>query len=171
MSSQNLLGSILLAIAVFALFGFVLPIYDEIRATQTAIDDRTLSIAQLQEALQSVERLKGNIGGRIEEVQKLGGVISEGKRADEVVSSIDAIANQSGMQIVQFSMGDVGIADGISTATLDMNLRGAYPSFMSFLESLENNLRLFDVQSVTIATPSDSSILNINLKINLYYLK
>lgn len=171
MSSQNLLGSILLAVAAFAFFGFILPVYDEVRATQTAIDDRTASITELQQALQSVESLKSEMQGRIEEVEKLGGVISEGKRADEVLSSINAIANESGMQVVQFSMGDVGLSSGISTGSIDMNLRGAYGSFMTFLENMENNLRLFDVQGISIATPDQTNVLNINLKINVYYLQ
>ena len=171
MSSNNLFGSLLIAIAGFGLFGFVLPVYDEIKVTRTAISEREASILELQTALQSIERLKTEMQGRVEEVDKLGGVIANEKRADEVLASIDTIANQSGMQILQFSMGDVGRSEGISTAGVDLNLRGSYVSFMTFLENLENNLRLFDVQNLSIATPDESGMLSINLKLNLYHLQ
>lgn len=171
MSSQNLFGSLLIAVAAFGFFGFLLPAYDEIRATQAAIDERSASIVELQNSLQAVDRLKGDMQGRIGEVDKLSGIIADEKRADEILSSIDAIANQSGMQIVQFSMGDIGVSEGISTASVEMNLRGAYPSFKTFLENLENNLRLFDVQSISISTPDDSGILSISLRLNLYHLQ
>lgn len=170
MSSQNLLGSVLIAVALFMFFAFVLPVYDQIKATQIGINERQVSLIELQDALQKVQQLDSQLEGRVEEVEKLGGVIADEKRADEILSSVDAIANQNGVQILKFSMAQTGRQEGFTVANVDLVLRGAYPSFRSFIEGLENNLRLFDVQSISISAPAAGGFLNINIKFNLYYL-
>lgn len=170
MSSQNLLGSVLIAAALFVFFAFVLPAYDQIKATQTGIDERQVSLVELQNAMQRVKQLDSQLEGRVEEVEKLGGVIADEKRSDEVLSSVDAIANQNGMQILKFSMAETGRQEGFSVAGVDLILRGSYLSFRNFIEGLENNLRLFDVQNLSISAPDEGGFLNINIKFNLYYL-
>ncbi|MBU4368156.1 hypothetical protein KJ575_00345 [Patescibacteria group bacterium] len=43
------------------------------------------------------------------------------------------------------------------TKIIELNLQGSYPSFKSFLKTLENNLRAMDVSSVSFASSSSAS--------------
>lgn len=64
------------------------------------------------------------------------------------------------------------------TKTVELNLQGSYPSFKSFLKTLENNLRAMDISSVGFASSSSASDASpqsapyiFNLKLETYLAK
>ncbi len=172
MSSRNFTGSILAAVAIFGLFAFVLPLYNELGALQTAMDERSSSIIDLRRALDRVDSLGQDLDQRMADVNRLKNVISQRKSADEIVSALDSIANQSGVQLVNFSMGEGQSTGDYNTATLNLNLNGSYPSLKTMFSNLENSLRLFDVTNMSVSPLTESAeLLSVNLSINVYYLE
>ena len=50
-----------------------------------------------------------------------------------------------------------------------LNVSGSYESFKSFLQDLEKNLRLIDVQDISFIAPAKGDLLDFGLKIKTYF--
>jgi hypothetical protein len=168
MKPQGLLGSILIAIAIVVFFALVMPKYDEIRATQQAIDERQVLLDDLNEALSRVNSLKAEISASSSDVEKVGGVITGPKNTDEILVALEVMAEESGVQISNISIAE-GKTDGtFETLVMKLDGSGVYSSLKLLLERLEKNTRLFDVKKITL---NDAGIfLNFSMEINVYYL-
>lgn len=160
-----------MAAAVFAFFALVMPVYDDIRAAQIAVADRKEMLTRLENALSRIQDLKLEMDKFGADVGKAGGIIADKRSGDEVLMAMDTIANQSGMQLSRIAMSEGGLGGRFKVSNVDLSVKGTYLSFKLFLEGLERNIRLFDVQSVNIGESSTAGVLTFNMVINIYHLE
>lgn len=57
----------------------------------------------------------------------------------------------------------------ISEFPINLNLTGPYTSFKRFLENVEKNIRLLEVENITFITPSKGDVFDFNLRLKTYY--
>lgn len=88
--------------------------------------------------------------------------------------SISKSTTQSSISSGGSEPGQVSLQKPINTLTFDLNLTGSYGNFKEFLQKIENNIRLFDVENVTL-TPTalgakvPVDLYNYQVKIIAYY--
>ena len=85
MRSQGLLGPILIAAAILVFFVLIMPLYDEIKATQQAVDERTVMLTDLEDALSKVKKLAGEMDDNSSKVEKVSGIITGPQNRDEII--------------------------------------------------------------------------------------
>jgi Tfp pilus assembly protein PilO len=96
------------------------------------------------------------------------------KSAPEIVSSVQALATQNGLQLRSISLsGNINqSANPYQEQSVGLDLNGDYLAFKSFLMALEKNIRLIDVLSIDASPISEGSpVISFRIKGNAYYLK
>ncbi len=177
---KNTIAAIIFSITSFLFFVLVLPQYDAIKLTGDAIKSRQALLDQKTAALNNVKKLDSQVKSRQADIAKIKTFIPERKQTDEIVSSINKIAEQSGVQLSSLTTSDVTSTNeqGYNKIFISLDTLSNYPAFVNFLKLVEQSLRLYDVFQLTgsLSTTSqgnaaDHPIVNFTTKINAYYLK
>ena len=173
-ANKNYLGAVLAGLAVIVFWILTMPIWDRMSLLNEAIAGRNDILASRKDLLKKVDELNAQYRERTSDVSKISSIVPSSKSAAELVSTLEAISQQSGMQLVEVVMSDPGdTQQGLQTVLFELGLIGNYPSLNVFLESLEKNLRLTDISemSVTQASLTGAHIsLNFRIKAKAYYL-
>ncbi len=169
MRSQGLLGPILIAAAILVFFVLIMPLYDEIKAKQQAVDERTVMLADLENALSKVKKLAGEMDDNSSKVEKVSGIITGPKNSDEILVILETMANDSGINLSGIEMGQ-GKSEG-KYQVISLKLSGAstYFSVQSFLDRMERSTRLFDVTKLNLSDTGTG--LRFTLEAKVYYLE
>ena len=168
------LSALIFAFVFFLFFVLVLPEYDAIKVAKEALESRRLLLSERTTLLNNVLELDGQAQSRQADIGKIKAFLPERKQADEIVSSIQKITEQSGLQLSGLSTSEVMLGGevGYKKILVSADIVGAYPAFVDFLKLAEQSLRLYDVSEITAAV-STTTLGNVNfaIKINAYYLK
>lgn len=152
----------------------VLPQYDAIKVAKEALESRQLLLSERTVLLDNIFELDRQANLHQADIGKIAAFLPERKQTDEIVSSIQKITEQSGLQLSGLSTSEVLLGGEVryKKILVSVDMIGAYPAFIDFLKLLEQSLRLYDVFEITAAT-STTSLGNVNfaIKMNAYYLK
>jgi Tfp pilus assembly protein PilO len=176
--NRNLIAAIITAVVAFSTFVFVLPIFSDIGQAKEAKSTREVVLEKRKADLDNFNKLKERFASRQTEIERVKAFLPSKKQIDEVVATIKKVSEESGLQILIFSAYDVdasgsGTAKDYKEVQASVQMAGDYVSFVNFLKSLEQNLRLYDVKDIEISVPANSNgnILNFNAKISTYFVK
>jgi Tfp pilus assembly protein PilO len=171
--SKNITAAIIVAIGFIMFFVLALPAYDYLGASRTLIaakqalvDERTQEVNNFNTAKQQATLHEGDIA-------KIAVVMPVKKQIDEVVSSIQAATVTSGMQLVDLSTATVITPDqlGYQKIFINVNLTGQYTAFVNLLRTLEQSLRLYNINEISASmSTGPAGGVNFSLKIYSYYL-
>lgn len=172
----------LLAIGLF--FGYVNP-------TRTdAIAEKRAQIESYENALAAAERFKQKESELIiaranipsDGLARLATFLPDGVDNVQAILDLNALAARSGMQLSDFETSSddtaAGPTDGLSLETqepiesldLTISARGTYASFRTFLEGIEQSLRLLDVVDVSVRD-SATGVYTYDMTVRLYWLR
>lgn len=181
--------AILLAIGLF--FGYVNP------TRKGKIAETRAQIESYESALIAAERFKQKESELIiaranvpsDGLARLASFLPDGVDNVQIILDLNALAARSGMTLSDFDTSNdesvggtesttVPSADGLAfeeqepVESLDLTISatGTYTSFHSFLEGIEQSLRLLDVVSVKV-TDSDTGVYSYDMTIRLYWLR
>lgn len=171
---KNTLAAIISAVAVFAFFVLVLPQYDAIKLIKEAINSRQATLNERTAESDRVREMDSQAKSRQSDINKIKSFMPERKQVDELVSSIQGIAEGSGVQIMGMATADASSYEETryKKMLIGVDIVGPYPSFVNFLKLVEQSLRLYDVYEVNAAASTTSvGSVNFSVKINAYYLK
>lgn len=172
--NKNYIGAGLIALAFIGAWGWILPEYNQISELGVAINERQALYNSRSAIVQRIQSLNNDYQQRSADVARISSVLPSKKSLAEIISALDNIALQSGLQLVSVSA--VGKEDnqGNTYATLPLNITadGSYQGLVSFLQSVEKNLRIVDVASINASSASaeNPGLLNLLLTGNTYYL-
>ncbi len=172
--NKNLLASIIIGVALFLIFFLIAPEYDAIQAARAAITDRQALLQERTNDFNNFTALDQQYKDHINDIQKIATFVPQTKHVDGLISSVQAIAQQTGIQTtgIDITTGVVTVGAPYQTATIHLGGTGSYSAMMSFLQALETSLRIFDVTSFNLAPQGiTSSLLTMSISLNAYYLK
>ena len=173
-STKTYLGAALIAVGAIMFWMLTLPAYDQVMNLRSALADRNSILDNRTAIINNIKTLTKQYADRSADIQRFSNLVPADKGTAELVSTIEAMANQSGITLTGLSL--AGSQNPTQNAyvpqPIDMSLTGTYPSFRTFLSLLETNLRIMDVISMNInQTTVNSSNLGFQIKANAYYLK
>ncbi|MBI2063617.1 MAG: type 4a pilus biogenesis protein PilO [Candidatus Yanofskybacteria bacterium] len=171
---KNTLAAIIFALSLFFIFVLVLPQYDIIKAAKGIIGPSQVLLGERKTFLNNVLELDKQAKSRQADIEKIKTFLPEHKQIDEIVSSIQKIAEQSGQQLVGLTTSEVLLVTNLDykKVFIGVDIVGTYPAFVNFLKLLEQNLRIYDVFEITAASSTTiPGSVNFAIKINAYYLK
>ncbi|MDP3954082.1 MAG: type 4a pilus biogenesis protein PilO [bacterium] len=171
---KNLLPALIIGSAAFAVFVLILPAYDDIKTLNQEADRRQALLESRQNSLQKFLALDRQYKERKEDIDKISVLLPTISQTDQVVSSVEQIAAQSGMQLLEITTA-TSLVRGTSHNTLSIGLQllGSYGSFLNFLKLAEQNLRIYDLTEAVIgqSESSQAGLLSFSIKINAYFLE
>lgn len=175
---KNLGGAGIIALTGFLFFILVLPQFNKIQSFREAIKTREEVFAEKKDLIAGIASLKDQYSSRETEIKKLSVLIPKSQTVQEIISSIDSISQQAGLELRNLGTAvkdeDREAAGLKRIIVVEMLLAGQYPSFFSFVNLLEKNLRIFDVKEVTITSDVIAvglPLLNFRVTAETYFIK
>lgn len=175
MNTRNLIGAFMVAGALFAVFPFAFGKYQEVQAFREALTERELLVQDRQVALdnfnEELGRYREQLTGGV--ADKFAAMVPIERSTAELVSSLDAIARESGMVLGQVSLDSDSKVRGAVTNVTVLNLEavGTYESFLRFIAAVEQSVRIMDIQTLEIASAQDGATMQFTLTARAYFLR
>jgi len=174
-TNKNYLGVGLAGLAIIAFWIFGMPTWDRISLLNEAIAERDDILLSRTEILKRIGDLNSQYQQRSSDVSKISSVVPNAKGAAELVSTIESVTQQTGLQLTEIAMGESGDQQQeLQTVFIELGLVGSYSSLTAFLDLVEKNLRLIDVFELNVSQasiPGQQIVLNFRVKANSYYIK
>ncbi|OGN02704.1 MAG: hypothetical protein A2655_03265 [Candidatus Yanofskybacteria bacterium RIFCSPHIGHO2_01_FULL_43_42] len=174
-ANKNYLGVGLIGLAIIAFWIFVMPAWNRTSMLNDAITERGDLLSSREEILRKVDDLNKQYQERSSDVSRISSVVPNAKSAAELISTVETITQQTGLQLIEVTMGESGNQEQeLQTVFIELGLVGSYPSLTAFLDLIEKNLRLIDVFELSASQasiPGQQIVLNFRIKANAYYLK
>lgn len=172
--SRTYLGAILVAVAGILFWVLLMPTYDNVMAQREAISQRADILKNRSDIIANINTLTQEYAKRSTDIARFSSIVPAQKSAPEIISSIQALATQNGLQLTTLVLSGGANQDTnpYQEQSIDLGLTGGYPAFKSFLIALERNIRLIDIISMDASPIADNSPINsFRIKGNAYYLK
>ncbi len=160
-----LTGVVIVVIAF--LFTVLQPLMDSIRIAKDSIETHTISLAEKQQFLQSLDTKITQLRAQTNIEQQLAAVIPETERSQDIVRIIDQYAKESGSTITAVTnnssqakaranaskaRGDLTfVPEGLRILTFQVAVNGTYPQIRAFMSGLEKSPRIVDVSRITMS--------------------
>src|SRR3990167_1804192 len=173
-AAKNYLGAGLAALGLFIAVGFGWTYYNNVSSLRAAVLEKEETLAERQNILANIAKLKEEYKSRAAEVKKISEFIPAKKSLAEMVSGLNEIATTSGNLITDISAGKVENNDNpYSTLSINISSSGTYYTLRQLLANIEKNIRMMDVSVLEIGSSQGGASNNLNAKliVNTYYLK
>lgn len=178
---RGLLPVLFVVIAGGIFFGFIDPAYDRIqtlRAEEAQFDQALTRSKELQQIRdQLLSRYNTFSQSDLDRLEKL---LPDNVDNVRLVLDFDSIAARYGMRIRNIGLeaqesraqrGQVGGDDSVyQSVVLSFSVSGGYDAFRSFLEDLEQSLRLVDITAISFSS-SGTGIYDYSVSVKTYWLK
>lgn len=175
MNAKNIFGAFTLAVALFFVWPAVFGSWAEVSALRSALDERQTLADQRAAILSKVDQeyaqyqaLASGSNGRA-----FAELVPVKKDSAELVSAIQDIANNSGVQVTQIQISEANAKKGgqYQTLTMTITLSGPYPGLRTFLAGLENYVRILNIGNIQISVDQTTGQFNYSVKADAYFLK
>lgn len=183
---KNIFSIIVIIISLATFVLFVRPQYSDIKE----MEQQSSELDGVLDNARKLQRLRDDLLQKQQEItssdiSRLGKLIPENSDNVKLILEFQKIAEQYGLQIETASStkdDEEGVGGGqnidIDTKdygiiTIDFTLSGGYSEFISFLGSIEENLRLADVRNMSLSSSSGAGVgtYSYSLTIDTYWLK
>jgi Tfp pilus assembly protein PilO len=172
-----------IVIAVLAL-GFIgviilldIPLVQNILDTRKEIKTQQEEFSQKVEFIETVKQLSKKYKGNESIFNQLDFILPDDDDVPNLIVQIEAIANDSGVTLEDFSISEIEDSEekklDYGVASVDLKMNSSYEAFKGFLSSLENSMRLMDIDSISFSQQSDeeenSASFDFSLIFKVYY--
>ncbi|KKW23087.1 MAG: hypothetical protein A3K06_03200 [Candidatus Doudnabacteria bacterium RIFCSPHIGHO2_01_52_17] len=184
----------LLVVAMIGIGYFVVwPKYQVLQETKQVLDTKVLDVTLREGQLQSIQSLVNEFDKKRDTLSALDLALPTAAKIPELLANFDVLAAQSGLELnsVNFSLlpdldtpveglpeSEFLYAEAFREQAKNLRIlqaavlvKGLYPGFKTFLAVLEQNLRLMDVEGISITSPgsAEGELQQMNVTINIYY--
>lgn len=177
-SYKKLIGAGLAGLAVILFFIMALPAWQSISNFQAEIKTRQGTLDQKTALVQKIADWKKETLDNEGNLDKLATILPQDKKTQDIIVGLEDIAKTAGIQMKSLRTGAVsqtgGSNAGYQLFQVEVSGSGQYKAIVDFIKSLEKNLRIFDVQQITISTDTSASSsggLNLQAKFYAYYVE
>lgn len=179
---KSLLPVLFIAIAAGIFFGFIDPAYKNVQSLRTEEAQFDQALSRSKELQQVRDQLLSRYNvipqSNIDRLQKL---LPDNIDNVRLILDIDSIAARYGMRTRNVQLqavddrsgrGQVGQDDkAYQSVVLTFSVTGSYSVFRSFVEDLEQSLRLVDVVGIAFSSTSNGDVYDYTVSIKTYWLK
>lgn len=186
-------------IIILIMLGFVasvifldVPIIQSVLNTRKEVESKQQALSEKEIFIKNIERLIQKYKGSEDVLKNLDIILPEDSDVPNLIVQIEAIANQSGVNIVNIgisisdekgeskaaaarsgaSASQVKSVTDYKTIIVDLEVEGDYATLKSFLQVTEANMRLMNIESIEFSQKSQQdsgSVFTFNVVLNTYY--
>lgn len=175
-NAKRIFGAFVAAVALFFVWPGIVGSWQSVQAWRTAraereqlLTDRTKILAQVASEYQTYTTTIAGTAG-----QTFDSLVPVRKDTAELLSAVQDIAQNSGVQVIEFRTSENRAKEGDAyrTLSLNMELTGAYVSMRSFLEGLEQYVRILTVDTIEVNSDARApGTLRFAIRADTYYIK
>jgi Tfp pilus assembly protein PilO len=175
MNAKNIFGAFTLAVALFFVWPAVFGSWAQVSALRSALadrqalaDQRTAILSKADQEYTQYQTLVSGSSGRA-----FAELVPVKKDSAELVSALQDIANNSGVQVTQIQVSEAKAKEGSQYQTLSMTitLTGSYPGLRTFLAGLENYVRILNIGAIQISVDQTTGQFNYSVKADAYFIQ
>jgi len=177
-NSKKVIGAFLIGASAFILIGLAWPQYQVMGITRSAISERDEIISDKKELVNTINKLKDEYQSRASDMARLDVLLPKTKNIKEALQDISTIAQQTGLGLASIKTSATEEKNkkdtGPGQVTIETSTEGSYRSLVSFLTELEKNLRITDLDSISLSEGGGegaSNILKMSIKAKGYFIK
>jgi len=171
-------GLIVVSLVIFVIL--VGPAYEEVLQLRNELAPQTILLLDTQQDVSRVQSLKAQYQNSERIIASLDDNLPPQELVASLMSQINAISRSSGVTMraigisylpVRPSTVRLSFARGVGTLRLELASVGNYSSLKRFLQLLETNIRVMDVNalSIDLAASSNQDIYNYSVTVDTYY--
>ncbi len=170
--TKQYIGAGLIALGLFLVWMLAVPAYNKISAYQSAIHDRQATLDERSKIFQHIQDLNGQLRANVGDTRRFAAVIPTKKELAELISAIDRIALNAGIQVSEINVSENRQGkETYNSMSLSLKIVGQYANLLSFFDGIEKNIRLLDVLTTEISRDVGSPTLSVKVIANAYFLK
>jgi Tfp pilus assembly protein PilO len=169
--NHRLYFSIIVSISILVFSLLVLPAFDKTRTLSGSIKERENMLDELQQTAGRIAEFNNEIKTNEANIAKLDQLLPRQKEVSEILVTIESIISSSGLYLSELSISEP-VSQGIGKVNANIKLTGEFYSLMNFLDLLEKNLRLIEINAIDISTQPGGglSAINYDIKFEASYL-
>ena len=170
-SIKNIFAAIIVSVSVYLAWTTILPKYDYTSALKTETEKRADILTVRQGIFKRNVELQNAYQQRYSEFKRLSLIIPASKSLPELISTIESMASAAGVIIAELKIEGGSGVDTFNVINIEVSAEASYDSILNFLGFLEQNIRLMDVNFVSIGSaPGESGFLTFEVKAKIYHL-
>src|SRR3990167_222755 len=104
--NQDLIGGLLISAACFLSFYFVIQTYNQMGQLRALLEERRAMLVSRTEIVNKILKFKDEYQSKLSEIDKISTAIPSEKRVAELISTLEAISNGSGMPMSELSISE-----------------------------------------------------------------
>lgn len=154
--------AVLSAIVMVVKF-LVMPAYEDVGSRRTVREEKKEIIIELENLKKKTAQWRADFSKAEKSIVKMNLALPNGEDFPNLIVSLEDLAGSSGVVLGLIDFG--GVIRGRSSAVksdkvnalaldLTMQIRGTYEAFKLFLDKIESNVRVLDIQSITFSSDS-----------------
>lgn len=169
--NREIIGTIIISVSCFVFFILIVPAYEAIKDARAVLQTRQTLLGERTELVANVKELSRQYDTRQAEIAKLAILLPTKRQLDQVISAVQAGANQNGVQLRELTTApdNQTVSANYQKLFIKMGALGDYPSMLGWLHSIEQSLRVYDINEITVSkdnvTPGK---FNLEFKFNTY---
>ncbi|MBT4917154.1 type 4a pilus biogenesis protein PilO [Candidatus Peregrinibacteria bacterium] len=148
----TIIGSFLVLISVVVLTFLARPVASEVSVLKANTDAQKATLETIKAQISELEQAEQDLGLTTEvKKSQAKGSIPANMDQDEVIRDVIEISEENDIQLKSIGFGK-GSSDkeGLSTLSVNASFEGNYSDLISFLKGIEENQRLFRVNSISV---------------------
>jgi len=178
--NKNIIIAILILVFLGIVFFLDWPAFEQISRLREEIRDYNKLIAEKEELAAKVEQLKSVYENKQGNIKKVYYALPRTKEVPEIIVQLEALASENGLILEKIDIQEIKKQEsreengaGVNTLKISLAVSGTYSSFKSFLEALEYNIRVMDIQSIKFSLKKTEQeapeFLDFNIDLEVYY--
>jgi len=157
----------------------VWPNYQMFSSLQIEIERRDIELQYIEENFKKLKATSERLKSYESALEKVESALPVDPSIPSFLSFLQRASNSSGLFVKEFgtftirtprvTTGNVTDSETISikTISLPIQLAGSYPAFKNFLTTLENNAKIFEIQSLSFSS-SQEGIFSFEINVETY---
>jgi Tfp pilus assembly protein PilO len=178
-STKSIVSVILIALTILLGYFVLMPRWNSYNEAQQVLEDKLAQKAQLEKGQAQLNSFLNEYKQNLSSANLLNQALPLSKpELYNVLNSLDTLTKQSGLTLGGLSIVDTPESDTLgavpsSILPIDLGLTvyGNYSAFKFFLTNLESNLRIIDVNALTVQGGETANSMGFNMVFRSYYQK
>ena len=170
---KKLTPFIFLVAALGLFFFFIEPQYELAKDAQSTVDTLNGITSQLNRLSSKKDALtQQETQVSQSDTDRLNGILPDTVDNVRLILDLDSMARKYGMSLrnIKFSAAGSGSSAAVGMINMSFSVSSNYASFKSFLEDLEDSLRIVDVTSLHVGT-ANPPLYDFDIGLQTYWLK
>lgn len=175
-------GLVFIVLSLFVYFDLIVPLHQNIRSMRNQIYTREAFIKKQEAAIQQFQELAAARENQKDLEATINLALPNTKDASPALAQLYGIAQNVRIAPQSFTISLASAGGGVrrststiqtkplGTLTFQVQINGTYEDFKSFLRGLETNLRIFDLQTLSLASnPAQRNLFNFQMAVVTHY--